>query len=187
MIILARKIVFNENVILEKTRDFIQEKGIDSLNARDLCKYIGCSTQPLFKNFGSMEGLKVKLKIYLHNYYDDFIYRIVNKKDYLYTISYAYSLFALKMPNIFKALFMSDLAGTRTIKEVLQSSWNLETIESIPKQYGLTKKQAEKLYRDIRFYTHGLACQIACRSILVTEEEIKKLIKDLISKLKEVI
>ncbi len=184
---MARKIVFNEKVILEKTKDFIQVTGIESLSARDLCKYIGCSTQPLFKNFGSMEGLKVELKIYLHHYYEEFIYKIVNKKDYLYTISYAYSLFALKRPNIFKALFMSDLAGTRTIKEVLQSSWNLETIESIPKQYGLTKQQAERFYRDIRFYTHGLACQIACYSILVTEEEINKLINDLISKLKKVI
>ena len=47
-----------------------------------------------------------------------------------------------------------------------------------------SKKQAEKLYRDIRFYTHGLACQIACNSILITEEEIKKYIKETIEKLK---
>ena len=81
---------------------------------------------------------------------------------------------------------MSELAGTRTIKEVLNSSWNIETIDSIPKQYNLTKKQSEKLYRDVRFYTHGLACQIACNSISVTEKEIKKLIKEIINKLKEV-
>ena len=47
---------------------------------------------------------------------------------------------------------------------------------------GLVKK-TEKLYRDVRFYTHGLACQIACNSILVKEDEIKKLIKNLIENL----
>lgn len=184
---MARRIVFDEKVILEKSADFIKNKGIELLNARELCKYIGCSTQPLFKNFGSMDGLKVKLKEYLHDYYDAFIYKLVDKKDYLFTISYAYALFAYKEPNIFKALFMTDLAGSRTIDEVLNSSWNIETIHSIPVQYNITKKQAENLYRDVRFYTHGLSCQIACNSILVNEEEIKKLIKDLIEKLKEVI
>ncbi len=184
---MARRTVFDEEVILEKSADFIKNKGIQLLNARELCKYIGCSTQPLFKNFGSMDGLKGKLKKYLHDYYDAFIYKLVDKKDYLFTISYAYALFAYKEPNIFKALFMTDLAGSRTIDEVLNSNWNIETIHSIPVQYNITKKQAENLYRDVRFYTHGLSCQIACNSILVNEEEIKKLIKDLIEKLKKVI
>ena len=127
------------------------------------------------------------MKKNLHDYYDDFIYKIVDKEDYLYTISYAYALFAYRESKIFKALFMTELAGTRTIEEVLKSSWNIETIESIPKQYGLSKKQAERLYRDVRFYNHGLSCQIACNSIKVTEEEIKKLIHDIINKLKTVI
>ena len=184
---MARKISYDRDYILEKTSDFIKDYGVDAMNARDLCKYIGCSTQPLFKNFINMKGLKKSIKKYLHDYYDDFIYKIVDKDDYLYTISYAYALFAFKEPKIFKALFMTELAGTRTIDEVLKSSWNLDTIKSIPKQYGLTKKQAERLYRDVRFFTHGLSCQITCNSIKVTEDEIKKLIKDIIIKLKDVI
>lgn len=184
---MARKTVFDRDYILEKTSNFIKDYGVDAMNARDICKYIGCSTQPLFKNFVNMEGLKKSLKKYLHDYYDDFIDTIVDKNDYLYTISYAYALFAYREPKIFKALFMTELAGTRTIDEVLKSSWNIATIESIPNQYGLSKKQAERLYRDVRFYNHGLSCQIACNSIKVTESEIKKLIKDIINKLKDVI
>lgn len=184
---MARKIKFTQEQILEKTKEFINEKGIEQMNARDLCKYIGCSTQPLFKNFESMEGLKRSLKKYLHDYYDEFINKIVKKGDYLFTISYAYALFSYKESNIFKALFMSDLAGTRTIEEVLNSPQNIDTIKSIPSKYGLTKKQAEKLYIDVRFYTHGLSCQIACKSIQVDEKEIKKLINNIIKNLREVI
>jgi len=184
---MARKTVFDREYILERTSDFIKDYGVDAMNARDLCKYIGCSTQPLFKNFLSMEGLKKSIKKYLHDYYDSFIDKIVDKEDYLYTISYAYTLFAYKEPKIFKALFMSELAGSRTIEEVLKSSWNIATIESIPKQYGLSKKQSERLYRDVRFYNHGLSCQIACNSIKVNEKEIKELIRGVIDKLKDVI
>lgn len=184
---MARKTKFTKEYILEKTKDFIKENGIERMNARNLCKYIGCSTQPLFKNYESMDEFKKKLKKYLHDYYDEFITKIVDRDDYLFTISYAYALFSYRESNIFKALFMSDLAGTRTIEEVLNSSQNVETIKSIPNQYGLTKKQAEKLYRDVRFYTHGLSCYVACKSILVDEKEIRKLINEIIKNLKEVI
>lgn len=180
---MARKTIFTKEEILKRTCEFIKSKGIDSMNARDLCKYIGCSTQPLFKNFKSMEEFKKSLKKYLHDYYDEFINTIVNQNDYLFTISYAYTLFAYREANIFKALFMSDLAGSRTIEEVLTASHNIATIESIPKQYGLTKEQSKALYRDVRFFTHGLSCQIACHSILVSEKEIKELIDNVIKKL----
>ena len=82
---------------------------------------------------------------------------------------------------------MSELAGSRTIDEVLSSSWNVETITSIPEQYSLTLEQAKTFYRDVRFYTHGLSCQIACKSIVVTDEEIKILIRNLIDNLEMVI
>ena len=132
-----------------------------------------------------MIEFKKELKKYLHDYYNEFIEKIVDKKDYLYTISYAYALFSYKESNIFKALFMSDLAGSRTIEEVLNSTWNIETIESIPKQYGIDKNQARALYRDVRFYTHGLSCQIATKSIIVTEQEIQNLIKNIIRKVSD--
>lgn len=182
---MARKVSFDKEYILKNAKKFIEEKGIECLNARDLCKYIGCSTAPLFKNFSGMKDFKKGLKKYLHDYYDEFIEKIIDKNDYLYTISYAYALFSYKESNIFKALFMSDLAGSRTIEEVLNSPWNIETIESIPKQYGINKIRAKELYRDIRFYTHGLSCQIATKSIIVTEKEIQNLIKNIIKKVSD--
>ena len=181
---MARTTKFTKSEILDKTKEFIKEKGFEELNARSLCKYIGCSTQPLFKNFESMEGLNKELRDYLHSYYDDFINKFVKEEDYLYTISYAYALFAFKEPNIFKALFMSKLAGSRTIDEVLHASHNVGTIKASTKQYNISLNKAERLYRDVRFFTHGLSCQIACNSINVTEEEIKKLIRNIINNLK---
>lgn len=180
---MARTIKFSKEEIMEKSIQFIREKGYSKLSVRELAKYIGCSTQPIFKNYENFDDYKKDLKKYLRKNYETFINDYVNKENYLYTISCAYALYAKKEPNIFNSLFMEDLAGSRTVEEVLNSNHNIATIESIPKQYGITKKQAETLYRDVRFYTHGLACQISCNSIIVTEEEIKRLIKETIKKL----
>ncbi len=171
---MARTTIFQEDMFFEKALLFIQEKGIESLNVRSLCEFIGCSTQPLFKNFNNMDEFKMNLKNYLYHYYEEFIEEIVEKSDYLFTKSLAYCLFSLDEPNLFKALFMTG--------EKIDSILNLEELSFFSKQYKYTKKEAERIFYDVQFYVHGLSCQIACKEITTTEREIKKLLKNMIKK-----
>ena len=182
---MARTVTFDKQHLLEKTMEFIKEKGINSMNARDLCEYIGCSTQPIFKNFGNMEGLENEIKQYLKNYYNNFTDKIVDKNAYLYTSNYSYTLFALEEPNLFEALFMVDPGKTKTMDEILNENEDREIIESIPEQYSLSKKQSERLYRDIKLYTHGLSCQIACNNLTLRKEEVGALIRNMINNLRK--
>ena len=48
---MARKIKFSKEMILEKSVEFIKEYGYSKLTVRELSKYIGCSTQQIFKNY----------------------------------------------------------------------------------------------------------------------------------------
>lgn len=175
---MARNISFSKEDILEKSVNFIKEYGYSKLTVRELAKYVGCSTQPLFRNFENFDVYKKELKGYLRKDYESFIAKYVNKNDYLYTISYAYALYAKEEPNIFFAMFMADLAGSRTVKEVLDNDRNKETIIAMTKQYNISLEDANKIYRDIRFYTHGMATQLCVNSIKLSKKEIKELIKN---------
>ncbi len=64
---MARLVEFKKQDLLEKTIDFIRKNGVENLTARNLCRYIGCSTQPIFRNFGSMGKLREEIKKYLDN------------------------------------------------------------------------------------------------------------------------
>jgi len=175
---MARKIKFSKEEILEKSVEFIKEHGYSNLTVRELAKYIGCSTQPIFKNYTNFDMYKKDLKSYLKKDYSNFIFKYVDIEDYLHTISYAYALYAKKEPNVFFSLFMADLAGSRTVREVLDTDRNKVTIEAMVKQYNISLETAERVYRDIRFYTHGMATQLCVKSIKLTDEEIKELIKN---------
>ena len=89
---MARKTKFSKEEILKKSIEFIKEFGYFKLTVRDLTKYIGCSTQPIFKNFNNFEEYKDNLKLYLRDDYNSFIKQYIDEEDYLYTISYAYAL-----------------------------------------------------------------------------------------------
>lgn len=175
---MARKIKYSKEDILEKSIDFIKEYGYSKLTVRELAKYIGCSTQPIFKNYSNFDEYKVDLKKYLRKDYESFIYKIVDKEDYLYTISYAYALYAKREPNIFFSMFMADLAGSRTIRQVLDTDRNKVTIEAMTKQYKISIEKAEKVYQDVRFYTHGMAAQLCVKSIKLSDKELQELIKN---------
>lgn len=175
---MSRTIKFSKEELLNKSVEFIKEYGYSNLTVRELAKYIGCSTQPIFKNYENFDVYKEDLKIKLREDYNYFINKYVDKNDYLYTISLAYALYAKKQPKIFSSLFMADLAGSRTVREVLDTKRNKETIDSMINKYNISLEKAEKVYRDVRFYTHGISSQLAVKSIKLTDSEIENLIKN---------
>lgn len=175
---MARIIKYSKQEILKKSVEFIKKFGYSKLTVRELAKYIGCSTQPIFKNYDNFDLYKEDLKAYLMKDYWDFVYKYIDIEDYLYTISYAYALYAKKEPNMFFSLFMADLTGSRTVSEVLNTNRNKETINAMVKQYNISLQRAEKVYRDVRFYTHGMATQLCVNSIKLSDKEIKDLIRN---------
>ena len=53
---MARKEVFTKEDILNKSILFIKEIGLDKLTVRELSKYIGCSTQPIFRYYKNISA-----------------------------------------------------------------------------------------------------------------------------------
>ena len=175
---MARTTKFSKEEILKRSVEFIKDYGYSQLTVRELAKYIGCSTQPIFKNYANFDMYKEDLKFYLRKDYSSFIYKYVDINDYLYSISYAYAFYAKKEPNVFFSLFMADLAGSRTVSEVLNTDRNMETINAMVRQYNISLENAKRIYREVRFYTHGIATQLCVNSIVLTDKEIKDLIRN---------
>ena len=80
---MARTIKYSKEDILEKSVDFIKMYGYSKLTVRELANYIGCSTQPIFKNYANLDMYKDELKLYLRKDYSAFIHKYVDIKDYL--------------------------------------------------------------------------------------------------------
>ena len=179
---MARTVTYSKEDLMNKSVEFIKKYGYSNLTVRELAKYIGCSTQPIFKNYKNFDEYKNDLKIYLRRDYENFIKKYIDLDNYLYTISYLYALYAKIEPNVFYSLFMTELAGTRTINEVLNTNRNMETINAMMRQYNIDLDKAKSIYRDVRFYTHGIATQLCVKSIELSDDELKNLILNNINK-----
>lgn len=173
--------ISKENII-NASLMIVKEEGINCINARNIAKKLNCSTQPIFRVYKNMEELKGDLKTQIDNCYSEFINKYIDKKNYLFTVSCAYIEFARQEKNYFEALFFSYVVKSRTIEQVINSSWNRDTIIAETEQYSISLQQAEELYRDIRFFSHGIATQVCAGSITVESKEVEFLVDNAIKK-----
>ena len=52
------KVKVTKEAIVKVAVDIARQNGAEALNARNLAAIIGCSTQPIFSNFATMEELR---------------------------------------------------------------------------------------------------------------------------------
>jgi len=62
---------FSKEEIIVSACNIIKTEGKESLNARRLAKSLGCSVQPIFHNFTSMEDLNKEIYNHIYNKYKE--------------------------------------------------------------------------------------------------------------------
>lgn len=168
---MPRKTVITKEYILKKTKEYIIKYGANKLQARSLATYMGCSTQPIFKNFKNMQDLQDTVKKNLIADYIKFKNNYVNEKNYLVGETFAYVLFAKRNPNVFKIIFGND------VSKILG---NDEIFSVIEKQYSINREKAEKSYKNVMMCIYGLSILLADQSIKLSDNEIYHLINEAI-------
>ena len=65
--------------LVKKAVEMVKERGIDSLGIRSFAEYAGISTQPVYLNFGSFQGLKEAVISEINDLYEDFSKKEIKK------------------------------------------------------------------------------------------------------------
>ncbi len=174
---MARTVRITKDMLVTAAAALVLREGLSALNIRSVAAELNCSIQPIFKNFGSMENLRSAVFEAIGDRYAEFIDRYVDKTDYLYTISLAHIRLAEEERHIFGTMFLTNEFGVRTVDGIVTASWNRETIECTAEQFGLTIHEAEAVYRDVRFYTFGIAREVYAGAVLLAPGETETLLR----------
>lgn len=174
---MARTVKITKEMLVAAGTALVLREGLSALNIRSVAAELSCSIQPIFKNFGNMENLRHAILDAIGDLYAEFLDRYVNKSDYLFTISLAHILLAKEQRHIFGAMFLTNEFGIRTVDGIISAPWNRETIECTAEQFDLSITQAENVYRDVRFYTFGIAREVYAGSVLLERHEAEALLR----------
>lgn len=176
----AKKI--DKNDIIKVTYKIADKEGLENINARRIAKELGCSVQPIFHNFTSMEELKNATIEKIHNTYAQYMKRGSEEKLAYKGMGMAYIRFAKEHPNFFKILFMRETHLT-TSNFIIADNTGNDIIKMGQKLTGFDEKEQIKFHAKVWIFTHGLAILVASNTCHLSEAEISKMLETTVREL----
>lgn len=169
-----------KETMLEAAYNMLIRDGYEAINIKTVAKELGCSTQPISRQFGSMDGMREELLTYcLARFSTAFSMKGDHAADIVLCVAEGYVNLAYDYPNVYKYLYMSEHDGkkmgdvTRTHR--LQNYDKV--IGMLMQEYGITSDAAYTFMQDMEYYVHGIASYIATDYILDSKENLMNRIK----------
>lgn len=168
----ANKRISREEII-DAAVSLLRERGTEAVNARSVARALGCSTQPIYLSFSSMEELKdamTKRVIFLHErYVRDSLQRFGNGKCSRYgSYGMGFVRFASEERNFFRWLYLKG----RQIGPYQSDVFLPEIIAVIEDEFGCSEDKAKMLHQDMTYYSYGLAILANTDHLNLTDEEL---------------
>ena len=168
----------SKEAIIDAAVDVLREGGASAINARNVAKKLGCSTQPIYLSFQNMDDLKAAVTqraIALHTQHVLDSLRNHEDNGSIYSQYSRYSTygmgfvkFAAQEKHLFRWLYLEGKQLGPYQDDVLLP----EIIAAIVNEYGYTKELAEKLHKDMAYYSYGLALLANTDHLNLTDEEL---------------
>lgn len=180
---MAPKVKITKEDIIGASLKTVKEKGIDALNARDVAAQLGCSTQPIFSNFSSMEELEEETLKAAYGIYLSYLDREANSEKYpkYKAFGMAYIRFAKEEKELFKTLFMRD----RKDEDLSETEDFTSSVDYIVKSTGIDRQRATLMHLEIWSAVHGIATMFATSFLSLSQELVENMLTDVYLGLKE--
>ena len=171
------KVKVSREEIIKTCLEIVRTSGTDGINARNIAGVLGCSTQPIFSNFKSMEELEEKTILVAYNIYLDFIKNEVESEKYpkYKAFGMAYIRFARQEKELFKLLFMRDRRG----EDLSLSPDFEESVRIIMQSNGISYEKAMLMHLEMWSCVHGIGTMLATSFLPLEEETISQMISDI--------
>ena len=170
------KVKVTKKEIVAAALSLVRQNGPEALCARSVAGALGCSTQPIFSNFTTMEELQNETIAAAYALYSDFLQREARSGNFPTYKAYgmAYIRFAKEEKELFKLLFMRDRRG----EDLSPSPDFLASVELIMQAYGLSLDLAQKMHMELWACVHGIATMIATSFLVLDWDLIGSMISD---------
>lgn len=171
------KVKISKQEIIDAGIELIRRGGEECLNAREIAKLLGISTQPIFSNFENMYALRAEIINEANNIYEEYSKKEMQSGKYpIYKASgMAYIKFAKEEGQLFKLLFMRDRAGEDTEES---TQFGDSVIDIVKNNTGLDMDTAKLFHLEVWSFVHGIATMIVTGYFDVDMSLVDKMVSD---------
>lgn len=178
-----------KDMILEQAFKITREKGIEAVTARSVAKEVGCSIQPVFCQFATMEDLKQGTFDYACTYLMAEIMRFKDEPDFAYRTSMWVINLARTEPKLFHLLYLSNSYKSEKLLNVMMNyESNRHVVSKMMETYNIDKETCKDIMIRSFLFLYGTATMIATNNINFTDDQVadmmKRTVEDMVSNIK---
>ena len=160
--------------IIDAAVAVLRDGGFSAVNARSVARKLGCSTQPIYFSFQSMDELKAALSeraIRMHTQRVRDSLRAHEGSDSRYS-SYGMGFvkFAAEEKQLFRWLYLEGQQLGPYQNDVLLP----EIIAVIVEEFGYSEEVARRFHQDMIYFSYGLAILANTDHLHLTETELRE-------------
>ena len=179
------KAKFKKEEITKAALDIVKADGFEALTSRELGIRLGSSARPIFTVFKNMEEVQQAVIQAAKMLYKEYVNKGLTAEHPFKGVGTQYILFSVNEPKLFQLLFMteqSEIPNLLGVLPLIEESYE-KILLSIQEDYGISKPLAEKLYRHLWIYTHGIATLCATKMCRFTSAEISSMMTEVFTSL----
>lgn len=171
------KVLIAKENIINAAVSVVRSNGASALNARTVAAALGCSTQPIFSNFATMEELRLEVARQADMLYQEYVRRETESGEYppYKAGGMAYIRFAKEEKELFKLLYMCDRSAEETTAESTSFSQMADIVRN---NTGLDADTARLFHLEMWAYVHGIAVMFATGFLDLAWELVSRMLTD---------
>lgn len=164
-----------KELILKTAMDLLIREGYAAINIKAVANELGCSTQPISRQFGSMDGFRKELLTYCIGHMKQYFGVSGNcVSEIVLGISKGYVTLAFDFPNIYKYFYMNEHEEEKmnTLFQTLRSDGYERIIEMLQEEYHMPESCAKEFLNHLNYYVHGIASYVAIGFVGISRQEV---------------
>ena len=168
----AKKV--SKDKIIDAAIGVLRDGGFSAINARSVARRLGCSTQPIYLSFQSMEELKAALteraiEMHIRRVRDSLRAHEGNDSRYS-SYGMGFVRFAAEEKQLFRWLYLEGEQLGPYQNDVLLP----EVIGVIVEEFGYSEEVARRFHQDMIYFSYGLAILANTDHLRLSETELRE-------------
>ncbi len=151
------KIKATREQIVEAAFDVVRTEGLDALTARRVARKAGCSTQPVYREFASMDELRAEVLERAGHVALSYLAPPLGESAAFFQIGLGNLRFAQDEPHLYRAVTLEGPAMGDLLRDQEPPPFVLERMRGEPILQGLRDDQLKRIHALMWFFSQGLA------------------------------
>lgn len=148
------------------------------MTAKELGAALGTSTTPIFTVFNSMQEVQDEVRLAAMERFEEYAHKSEYIKPVFKQVGMQMIMFAKEEPNLYQLIFMSSISKAQTFDDIYAHLGSVadECLDTLQKDYELSKDNAKMLFEHVWIHTFGIGAMCATGVCDFSHEQIAKML-----------